>query len=106
MSEFILGDCIEGMKRFPDKYFDLAIVDPPYGGGAKEPDANGIGGVEQTSNSAEQADSENGLRTTISAMRTGGTWSQKYQGGSAGDKGKPDGRQGLPNGAIRNRGYL
>lgn len=24
-------DCMEGMKSFPDKYFDLAIVDPPYG---------------------------------------------------------------------------
>jgi site-specific DNA-methyltransferase (adenine-specific) len=24
-------DCIEGLKRFPDKYFDLAVVDPPYG---------------------------------------------------------------------------
>lgn len=24
-------DCVEGMKEFPDKYFDLAIVDPPYG---------------------------------------------------------------------------
>jgi site-specific DNA-methyltransferase (adenine-specific) len=24
-------DCIEGMKRYPDKYFDLAVVDPPYG---------------------------------------------------------------------------
>lgn len=23
-------DCMEGMKQFPDKYFDLAIVDPPY----------------------------------------------------------------------------
>ena len=28
-------DCLEGMKKFPDKYFDLAIVDPPYGGVAK-----------------------------------------------------------------------
>lgn len=27
-------DCMEGMKEFPDKYFDLAIVDPPYGIGA------------------------------------------------------------------------
>lgn len=26
-----LKDCMEGMKEFPDKYFDLAIVDPPYG---------------------------------------------------------------------------
>jgi site-specific DNA-methyltransferase (adenine-specific) len=24
-------DCMDGMKRFPDKYFELAIVDPPYG---------------------------------------------------------------------------
>ena len=24
-------DCMEGMKQIPDKYFDLAIVDPPYG---------------------------------------------------------------------------
>ena len=24
-------DCMELMKQYPDKYFDLAIVDPPYG---------------------------------------------------------------------------
>ena len=24
-------DCIEGMRQFPDNYFDLAIVDPVYG---------------------------------------------------------------------------
>ena len=24
-------DCMEGMKEFPDNYFHLAIVDPPYG---------------------------------------------------------------------------
>ena len=23
-------DCMQGMREFPDKYFDLAIVDPPY----------------------------------------------------------------------------
>ena len=28
-------DCMEGMRLFPDKYFDLAIVDPPYGGVTK-----------------------------------------------------------------------
>jgi DNA modification methylase len=29
-------DCMVLMSRYPDKYFDLAIVDPPYGdaGGA------------------------------------------------------------------------
>jgi predicted TIM-barrel fold metal-dependent hydrolase len=24
-------DCMALMARYPDKYFDLAIVDPPYG---------------------------------------------------------------------------
>lgn len=24
-------DCMDGMAKFPDKYFDLAVVDPPYG---------------------------------------------------------------------------
>ena len=24
-------DCMVGMREFPDKYFDLAVCDPPYG---------------------------------------------------------------------------
>mgnify|MGYP001563593954 CR=1 FL=1 len=39
MIEFFNEDCMEGMKRYTDKYFDLAIVDPPYGIGAE----NGTG---------------------------------------------------------------
>lgn len=31
ISDVFLEDCMEGMKRYPDKYFDLAVVDPPYG---------------------------------------------------------------------------
>ena len=34
LSTVYLMDCIEGMKQYPDKYFDLACVDPPYGIGA------------------------------------------------------------------------
>jgi site-specific DNA-methyltransferase (adenine-specific) len=30
-SETFLMDCMEGMRGYPDKYFELAIVDPPYG---------------------------------------------------------------------------
>ena len=30
-SEVYLMDCIEGMKHYPDKYFDLSCIDPPYG---------------------------------------------------------------------------
>ena len=48
-STFYNADCMEIMKTFKDKEFDLAIVDPPYG------DFNG----------------------TIE--RTGRTWSKKYQ---------------------------
>jgi site-specific DNA-methyltransferase (adenine-specific) len=34
-------DCIEGMKRYPDNYFDLAVVDPPYGLGKRTTDGGG-----------------------------------------------------------------
>jgi site-specific DNA-methyltransferase (adenine-specific) len=30
-SEVFNEDCMIGMSRYPDKYFELAIVDPPYG---------------------------------------------------------------------------
>lgn len=33
MSEFINADCMEYLPKYPDGYFDLAICDPPYGGG-------------------------------------------------------------------------
>jgi site-specific DNA-methyltransferase (adenine-specific) len=31
LNQFYNMDCMDGMKEFPDKYFELAIVDPPYG---------------------------------------------------------------------------
>ena len=34
MKKFILGDCMNpeyGLPSYPDNFFDLAIVDPPYG---------------------------------------------------------------------------
>ena len=30
ISESYLMDCMNGMREYPDKYFDLAVVDPPY----------------------------------------------------------------------------
>lgn len=41
MIDFRLGDCVEGMKNYPDNYFDLAIVDPPYGDGGGSFQGNG-----------------------------------------------------------------
>lgn len=66
-------DCMEGMKEFPDKYFDLAIVDPPYGGGGKEYDAQTqrFGGCfTRYFDEKEQ--------NKIKAERRGGTWASKY----------------------------
>lgn len=31
ISEVFNKDCMEGMQEYPDKFFELAIVDPPYG---------------------------------------------------------------------------
>jgi len=41
-NSFLNIDCMQLMKKCPDGYFDLAIVDPPYGiGAAKEKPHNG-----------------------------------------------------------------
>ena len=37
-------DCMEGMKQYPDGYFDLAVVDPVYGDVPKGGYMNGTGG--------------------------------------------------------------
>lgn len=36
MNKLYHMDCIEAMKQIPDKYFELAIVDPPYGIGVNK----------------------------------------------------------------------
>ena len=45
MIKMLNMDCMEYMRTLPDKYFDLAIVDPPYGINA----ANTFGGEERKS---------------------------------------------------------
>lgn len=36
MNQIYNMDCMEGMKHFPDKFFELAIVDPPYFSGPEK----------------------------------------------------------------------
>lgn len=36
MNSFACGDCIEYLPQFPDKYFDIAVVDPPYFSGPEK----------------------------------------------------------------------
>jgi site-specific DNA-methyltransferase (adenine-specific) len=59
-------DCIQGMKRYPDKYFDLALVDPPYGIGITKTSNVGFG---------EQYDTRNGKKIKIKARRN--IWDKK-----------------------------
>lgn len=40
-SEVYLMDCVAGLRHYPDNYFDLAVVDPPYGIDIAEKLANG-----------------------------------------------------------------
>lgn len=57
-------DCMDAMRQFPDKFFDLAIVDPPYGsGGAHSQTVSG---------------SEKDLTVTAQIVRGGGTTSHKW----------------------------
>ena len=39
------GDCMGWIKSVPDNYYDLAIVDPPYGIGNRLVDGGGTNGM-------------------------------------------------------------
>lgn len=63
-SEAFNADCMEIMRRYPDKYFDLAVVDPPYGaGGGHSSAAQGLAG---------------GSTAIKPIARTGGSWGKKF----------------------------
>lgn len=36
MIDFYNKDCLAALKGYPDKAFNLAIVDPPYGAGVQD----------------------------------------------------------------------
>jgi site-specific DNA-methyltransferase (adenine-specific) len=59
-------DCMEGMKQFPDKYFELAIVDPPYGSAGNEEWDN------------RERGRFGGRFDRYKIERTGEAWAEKY----------------------------
>ena len=81
-------DCMEAMREFPDKFFDLAVVDPPYGGGSsqtvkvereRERERESLSVGAETGKAVKGVVSEGGLTSTISAARTGGGWFAKVR---------------------------
>lgn len=67
ISEVYNCDCLEYMKSLPDKYFSLAIADPPYGDAGQ-----GFSGEERFGGWFERYRKKN-------VERTGGTWAAKYE---------------------------
>ena len=77
-------DCMEAMREFPDGFFDLAVVDPPYGGGSSqsvkvEREREAYAVKQSDMRGTTERASADGLVATISAARTGGTWATKYR---------------------------
>lgn len=77
-------DCMDGMKQFPDKYFDLAIVDPPYGGGCSqsvqvERERADCKAEAQTLKNESVPVSEVGLTATLKATKATGGRFARYE---------------------------
>ena len=86
MSEFINADCMEYLPNYPDDYFDLAICDPPYGGGGQPmpPTASTLsvddsGNVSTVTLKSTRGGADSMLTPNVKCGRTGGTWATKYQ---------------------------
>ena len=85
-------DCMDAMKEFPDQFFDLAVVDPPYGdagGEFKRKDKSRFGGqFDRYRSHSVNVERERELNTEqpstslgtpgSGVIRTGGTWAAKF----------------------------
>ena len=67
---FYHADCMDAMRQFPDQFFDLAIVDPPYGDGGSEFVRGGVRFGQRF---------ERYMTDAKGPARTGGTWASKYE---------------------------
>lgn len=101
MNQAFNRDCLEAMRETPDKYYDLVVVDPPYGGCSSQ-NVNvererelhgGAADFEQRKRSrfggwfdryhisnedGRELEQEIPMGTKGPVERTGGTWAEKY----------------------------
>lgn len=59
-----LGDCMDALREMPDNAYQLAIVDPPYGGGQSV--------TQQNHSTANMDDSGSDSTVTLKPIRGGG----------------------------------
>ena len=80
ISEVYNIDCLEYMRGLPDKFFDLAIADPPYGGaGNQQLTGGGADSVNGSTDTSQSRQSRfRGQIRKIQCSRTGGTWAAKF----------------------------
>jgi site-specific DNA-methyltransferase (adenine-specific) len=88
-------DCIEGMKQYPDNYFELAIVDPPYGIGISNNPVRQQHKKKNWDNSIPTEEYFNELkRVSVNYIIWGGNYFIDYLGNSQGfliwDKKQPE----------------
>ena len=75
---FYCMDCMEAMREFPDGFFDLAVVDPPYGDGGQN--IGGGGGtvcrkqLQKLQNGTASASASIGTSTIQPRIIRGGVW--------------------------------
>lgn len=70
LNKLYLMDCMKGMKKFPDNYFDLAIVDPEYGINESKKNRNGI---------SKKIDKRNGRISYVTTNQELKNWDEKPQ---------------------------
>ena len=94
-NEIFNNDCIEGMKQYPDNYFELAIVDPPYGIGISNNPVRQQHKKKNWDNSIPTQEYFNELkRVSVNYIIWGGNYFIDYLGNSQGfliwDKKQPE----------------
>lgn len=82
-------DCLAGMRRYPDGFFSLAVVDPPYGGGLA--DSGGCNGwfskyhqnadSSQTIHVEREREREADGRPAYNRFGSQGSWFERYKRG-------------------------
>lgn len=70
ISEVYNEDCMAGMARYPDGYFGLAIVDPPYGIGESRRQGSGA-------RNDFILDRRNGVKTAVKTFHKNADWDDK-----------------------------
>lgn len=71
-------DCMDGMKEFPDGYFELAIVDPPYGDASKNKGGGYWNRFGQRFDRYKDPQTRKPPGAGHGVARTGGTWAAKF----------------------------